>query len=158
MHGLDAPDAPRRRRWPSLPNGLPLQRRTTLPATPLRAHRWDVAQNAQTAAPLVLSPAAIAALPLEPLGTVDGVAHRVVWRDGTSTAGVLSVAAGRRLGTHAHRVNHHHMWVLEGRAEILGREVGPGSYVHIPSQVDHDIDATDSDGCTVLYFYVRPAD
>ena len=31
------------------------------------------------------------------------------------------------------------------------------AYVHIPSGVDHDIDATSSDGCTVYYLYIRPA-
>ena len=51
-------------------------------------------------------------------------------------AGVLTVEAGRRLGAHAHRVNHHHLWVLNGRATILGTELGPGSYVDIPSGVE----------------------
>lgn len=109
-----------------------------------------------TPAPLVLDHDAIAALPVEPLGTEGGVTHRVLWRDATSMAGVLTVEAGHRLGTHAHRVNHHHMWVLDGRAEVLGQDVGAGSYVHIPSGVDHDIDATRTDGCTVFYLYLAP--
>lgn len=107
------------------------------------------------AMPTVLTPDAINALELEPLGTLEGVTHRVLWRNETSIAGVLTVAAGHRLGTHAHRQNHHHMWVLEGRAMIVGTEVVPGTYVHIPTGVDHDIDATDSDGCTLLYLYIR---
>jgi quercetin dioxygenase-like cupin family protein len=110
-----------------------------------------------TGQPTVLSPQAITRLPVEALGTLRGVSHRVLWRDETSMAGVLTVQAGHRLGTHSHRLNHHHIWVLDGRAKILGTELGTGSYVHIPSGVDHDIDATASDGCTVYYLYLRPS-
>ncbi|MGD9705943.1 MAG: hypothetical protein AB7Q42_21015 [Acidimicrobiia bacterium] len=107
--------------------------------------------------PIVLTPDAIAAIPPVPLGSIDGVTHRVLWTDGTSIAGVLTVEARHRLGAHTHHLNHHHLWVLEGRALVLGTEVGPGSYVHIPSGVEHDIDATTSDGCTVFYLYLRPS-
>ena len=68
-------------------------------------------------------------------------------------AGVMTVEAGHRLGRHAHRAHHHHIWVVAGRAEILGVEVCPGSFVHVPSGVTHDIDATVTDGCTVFYLY-----
>ena len=79
--------------------------------------------------PIVLTADEITAIPSEPLGSIEGVAHRVLWRNDTSMAGVLTVDGGHRLGTHAHRVNHHHMWVLDGQALILGTEVGPGSYL-----------------------------
>jgi mannose-6-phosphate isomerase-like protein (cupin superfamily) len=110
---------------------------------------------ATTTEPIVLTASDVAAIPTAPLGTLDGVTHRVLWRDGTSMSGVLRVGAGRRLGAHAHRANHHHLWVLEGRATILGTEVGSGSYVHGPVGVTHDIDATATDGCTVFYLYER---
>lgn len=106
--------------------------------------------------PVLLTADAIAALPVEPLDHLLGVVHRVVWRDGTSYAGVLTVGPGYRMGPHAHRVNHHHIWVLDGHAEILGSIAGPGSYVHVPAGVEHDIDATGSEGCTVFYLYVHP--
>jgi mannose-6-phosphate isomerase-like protein (cupin superfamily) len=104
---------------------------------------------------VVLPASAVQTLTSVPLGTLEGVTHRVLWRDGTSMAGVLRVEAGRRLGAHAHRANHHHMWVLEGRATILGTEIGPGSYVHVPVGVTHDIDASATEGCTVFYLYQR---
>ena len=103
--------------------------------------------------PTVLTSEGVDALPLEPLGHLHGVAHRVLWRDGTSMAGVMTVAGGHRLGRHAHRVNHHHIWVIDGHAVILGSDLGPGAYVHVPSGVDHDIDASTSEGCTVFYLY-----
>lgn len=105
--------------------------------------------------PVVLAADAVAALPSMPFGSIAGITHKVLWQDGTSMAGVMTVEGGRRLGAHAHRANHHHMWVLEGRASILGQEIGAGSYVHIPSGVEHDIDATDTAGCTVFYLYIR---
>jgi quercetin dioxygenase-like cupin family protein len=63
---------------------------------------------------------------------------------------VLTLEAGHRLGGHTHRVNRHHLWMLQGHAVILGERLAPGSYVHIPSGVEHDIDATTTDGCTVF--------
>lgn len=111
-----------------------------------------------TAGPVVLTAEAIAAIPSQPLGNLPGVSHRVVWQAKTSMAGVLTVEAGHRLGTHAHRENHHHIWVLEGRAVILGTDAGPGSYVYVPHGVSHDVDATASEGCTFFYLYLRPGD
>jgi mannose-6-phosphate isomerase-like protein (cupin superfamily) len=110
-----------------------------------------------TTQPTVRTAEDIAELPVEPLGTIPGIGNRVLWQDDTSIAGVMTVAAGHRLGTHAHRVNSHHMWILEGEAVILGEELAPGSYVHIPSGVEHDIDATGTAGCKVYYLYLREA-
>lgn len=112
--------------------------------------------NTTTIIPVVLDSDAIAALPSTKLGDHEGVTHRVLWHDATSMAGVLVVEAGQHLGAHAHRVNHHHMWVLEGRATVLGKELGAGSYVHIPAGVEHDIDASATEGCTVYYLYLAP--
>jgi hypothetical protein len=47
------------------------------------------------------------------------------------------------------------MWVLDGAATILDTAVTPGAYVHIPAGVDHDIDASATDGCTLYYLYLR---
>jgi quercetin dioxygenase-like cupin family protein len=105
---------------------------------------------------VLLTSAEVAALPAEPLDHVLGLVHRVLWRDGTSYAGVLTVAPGYRMGAHTHRVNHHHIWVVEGHAEVLGHVIGPGSYVHVPAGVEHDIDASGTEGCTVFYLYVHP--
>jgi mannose-6-phosphate isomerase-like protein (cupin superfamily) len=104
----------------------------------------------------VLTPEEVAALPAVALGKLAGVTHRVLWNSGTSMAGIMTVEAGRRLGLHTHHANDHHMWVLDGRAVILGTELAPGSYAHIPGGVEHDIDASTTDGCTVLYLYLGP--
>jgi quercetin dioxygenase-like cupin family protein len=70
-------------------------------------------------------------------------------------AGVMTVERGHRLGEHAHRENQHHLWILRGRATVLDQEVGPGAYVHVPTGVTHDVDATATEGCTIFYLYVR---
>jgi quercetin dioxygenase-like cupin family protein len=106
--------------------------------------------------PIVLTADEIDDAAFEPLGPMPGVVHKVLWRDENSMAGVLKVAAGHHLGAHTHRVNHHHMWVLEGAASILGTALGPGSYAHIPCGTEHDIDASTTNGCTVFYLYIRP--
>lgn len=108
--------------------------------------------------PTVLSAEEIDALPQERLGELDEVRHRVLWQDGSSMAGLLRVGAGHCLGAHSHERHHHHMWIIEGHASILGRELGPGSYTHVPSGVSHDIDAIETEGCTVLYLYLEYGD
>jgi quercetin dioxygenase-like cupin family protein len=45
------------------------------------------------------------------------------------------------------------MWVLDGEALIADRKLGAGSYVHVPAGVDHDIDASATDGVAVYYSY-----
>jgi quercetin dioxygenase-like cupin family protein len=103
--------------------------------------------------PTVLTSDEIAGVPHVRLGNDDAVTHQVLWRTDDAMAGLLTIPSGHRLGEHQHRVNHHHMWVIEGSAEILGVTVGPGSYVHVPSEVGHDIDATATSGVTVFYIY-----
>jgi quercetin dioxygenase-like cupin family protein len=102
----------------------------------------------------VLTPEDVARVPPQPLGTIAGVEHRVLWHDDTSIAGVMTVAGGHHLGEHEHRRHSHHMWMLDGSATILGTVLEAGSYVHIPAGVRHDIDARATHGCRVLYHYV----
>jgi quercetin dioxygenase-like cupin family protein len=110
-----------------------------------------------TISPTVLTPEVIEALPEVALEGIDGVRHRVLWHHETSMAGVMTVDGGRELGAHTHRENHHHIWVLEGSAEMLGQVVGPGSYVHVPAGVEHNTDARGTGGCTFFYLYIRPS-
>ena len=103
--------------------------------------------------PQILSADVIAGLPVIPIGAIDGAERKVLWRDEAAEAGVLVVLGGHHLGAHRHRFNHHHLWVLDGRATILGQDVGPGSFVHVPSGMEHDIDARETEGCAVFYVY-----
>lgn len=130
--------------------------RTALARRERRAHRQRV-EAITDLMPTVLDAGAIALLPSEPLGPRLGAAtNAVLWRDSTSMAGLLTVAGGDRLGTHTHHRNHHHIWVVRGAARIAGELLSEGSYAHIPAGVEHDIDATGTDGCTVFYLYQHP--
>lgn len=106
--------------------------------------------------PTVLSADDIGRIPTQPLGNLPGVTNQVLWQDATSMAGVLTIEGGYELGAHTHRQNHHHIWVLEGSAEMLGQVVGPGSYVHVPAGVEHNTDARATGGCTIFYLYILP--
>lgn len=130
--------------------------RRSLVAGPGPLHDRDMERLAPLS-PILLTPDAIERVPALPLGPLQGVTHRVLWSANGSMAGVLTVNGGCRLGSHTHRVNHHHLWVLDGEAEILGTTVGAGTYVHVPSGIEHDIDASDSGGCSVFYLYLHPA-
>ena len=114
-------------------------------------------ERSASSVPTVLRAAEVAELPKTPLGSAPGVENQLLWTDETGTAGVLTVRKGHRLGAHTHRQNHHHFWVMSGAATVLGQEIGPGAYVHVPSGVEHDIDATATEGCTVYYLYIQPA-
>lgn len=107
--------------------------------------------------PTVLDAEQVAGIDDAPLGSIPGVSNAVLHRDASSVTGILTVAGGHRLGRHRHRHHVHHMWVIEGEARIADRNLGPGSYVHIPVGIDHDIDATGTSGVTVYYTYVHPA-
>lgn len=118
--------------------------------------RADACTMTQSRA-IALGPQEIDALPSNPLGDRVGVGLRVLWTDGTSQTGVLRVDPGQRLGRHTHRRHHHDYWLAAGHADVLGRWLGPGSYVHIPAGVEHDIDATETEGCTIYFAYTLAA-
>jgi hypothetical protein len=105
--------------------------------------------------PVVLSPEDIEDIRSEPIGEIEGVRDKVLWRDATSRAGLLRIDAGSHLGVHTHTRHHHHVWMILGHADVVGQRVGPDSYIHIPLGVAHDVDATATEGCTLLYLYLE---
>lgn len=97
-------------------------------------------------------------LPFHPLEGFEGVTYKLLWRSGKSVAGIMHVSAGREVSTHVHQRSHHHMWVQDGSAEMMGHQVGPGTYVHVPAGVEHGVTSVGPAGCTVLYLYLREND
>jgi hypothetical protein len=89
-------------------------------------------------------------IPDSSLSDLTGVTHRVLWAEGTSKGEVLTVDSGHGLAGIVRPGAHHDLWVLVGRAAILGVEAGIGSYVHLPAGVTYDIDAVATGGCTVI--------
>ena len=108
--------------------------------------------------PIALSALEIESLPWEPLAAVGrGVEHRVLWQSGNSMAGIMRIAPGGEVSSHAHRRSHHHLWVLDGHGRTVDHDLERGSYVHIPAGVEHGIQATGPEGLTFLYLYLQHA-
>jgi mannose-6-phosphate isomerase-like protein (cupin superfamily) len=98
------------------------------------------------------------ALAWHPFEALEGVEYKLLWRSGQSVAGILRIAPGSSMSPHAHVRSHHHMWVIAGHAEMLGEQVGPGTYLHIPAGVEHGIHDVGDEGCTLLYLYLQGGD
>ena len=57
---------------------------------------------------LIIDHEAITDLPVAPIGELQGVERKILWRGEDSEAGILVVFPGHQLGAHTHRSNHHH--------------------------------------------------
>ena len=106
--------------------------------------------------PLIRSEEAIAELPDEPVPGAPGARRIELWRDHDDEAGVLVVEGGRRYAPPVDRTHDHHLWVMTGRATILGDVLRSGSYVHVPAGLEHEVDATDTGGCRIFYLRLPP--
>jgi quercetin dioxygenase-like cupin family protein len=106
-----------------------------------------------TGPPVLVSREELNAMAWEPdprLGA--GISHKLLWHSGDSVGGVMRIEPGGCLAAHTHRRAHHHLWVINGSAIVLGRQLGAGSYIHVPAGVEHTI--ASPTGCQFLYFYL----
>src|SRR5581483_7471051 len=104
--------------------------------------------KAQELFPILLDADQVKALPDRRLPGMEATPTKLLWRSGDSVAGLLY------LSLHRHRYAHHHAWVVDGHCEVMGRIFGPGSYIHIPPGVDHDVLAAGPEGATVFYLFI----
>jgi hypothetical protein len=86
----------------------------------------------------------------------QGAAHKVLWRSGDSIAGLMRLADGGWIDSHAHRRAHHHLWVVDGAIDVLGTTLGPGSYGHVPAGVTHGM-VSSGGPATFFYLYLQPS-
>lgn len=103
--------------------------------------------------PEIFTAPEVDSLPAQQLGHLSGIENRLLFSDGKQMAGILTIAKGHALGAHTHRDKQHHLLVLDGEADVLGKRVGNGAYVHIPPGFEHNIDATETEGCSIFYLY-----
>ena len=124
-----------------------------------RIEEASVAPTMQSILPeaVVLDAAAVDGLSWRRLSGMGQARSKLVWRAGDSVAGVMEVDPHGVVPAHVHPGTHHHVWVLSGRCSILGSELGPGAYVHIPAGVEHSITGVGADGCRFFYLYVDAA-
>lgn len=106
---------------------------------------------------VVLDSGAVDGLSWKRLPGTEQARSKLLWRAGASVAGIMEVDPYGELPVHVHPGAQHHMWVLSGRCTILGSELGPGAYVHIPAGVDHGITGVGADACRFYYLYLDPA-
>jgi oxalate decarboxylase/phosphoglucose isomerase-like protein (cupin superfamily) len=111
--------------------------------------------DANETLPTVLDSYEVASREWAPFPGSDHVQYKLLWTSGWSVAGVMRVAANATLESHVHDGAHHHIWVIEGSAEMLGERVDPGSYVHVPPGVRHGIENVGPSGFSMLYLYLR---
>lgn len=83
-----------------------------------------------------------------------GVKRTVLWERAGSAAGVLELQPAAEIGEHTHTEHGHHVWVVSGEAEVLGKRLEPGAYWFVPPAVAHALVAGDA-GCELFYVYER---
>jgi quercetin dioxygenase-like cupin family protein len=86
---------------------------------------------------------------------MSGVHQKTLWQSGDTTLGLMRVDEGHENPEHTHHAAHHHILILEGECSMLGRRLGPGSYIYIPPTVAHAVTDVGPGGCTFFYTY-RP--
>jgi quercetin dioxygenase-like cupin family protein len=86
-----------------------------------------------------------------------GVTSAQLWSEGRSTAGMMHLEPQATLSEHTHRRHAHHVWVVDGVVETLGRHLPRGSYVYVPPGQPHDLAAGPA-GATIFYLYLESDD
>ncbi|MEI2716019.1 MAG: cupin domain-containing protein [Candidatus Nanopelagicales bacterium] len=84
-----------------------------------------------------------------------GVRHKVLWQSGATVLGLMQIDGGAINPEHTHHAAHHHILILDGTCHMMGKDVGPGSYVYVPPGVPHEAANNASTPCTFFYTY-RP--
>jgi mannose-6-phosphate isomerase-like protein (cupin superfamily) len=83
-----------------------------------------------------------------------GVTFAILWREGHDAAGMMWVDADAEVPEHVHEDVAHHIWIVEGRARTEQRTLGPGSYLHVPPGVPHQLHGLAPGGFTMFYLYL----
>lgn len=91
----------------------------------------------------------------KPLDDQPGVTHTVLWRSGDVVIGMIRLEPGAENPEHVHQAAHHHFFLLQGEATIVGRRLQAGGYAHIPPGEAHGVTDVGPDGVTFFYSY-RP--
>ncbi|HQR79582.1 MAG TPA: cupin domain-containing protein [Actinomycetota bacterium] len=94
-------------------------------------------------------------MPWESDPTDVGVYRKTLWQSGNVVLGLMRVDEGFENPEHVHHAAHHHILILHGQCTILGKRLGPGSYVYIPPTVPHGVTDVGPGECTFFYTY-RP--
>ena len=86
-----------------------------------------------------------------------GVFHKAVFDlpGARGYVGLFKLEPGAELPTHVHRSFEHHALILEGGCVAGDRYLRAGSYEYVPPGVEHGIERTGPEGCTLFYVMLR---
>ena len=83
----------------------------------------------------------------------EGVTRATLWHHAGGAAGTLTLAPGAALAEHTHDGHGHHVWVVGGTAEVLGRELTAGAYWYVPAGRAHALIAIGEEPCELFWVY-----
>jgi quercetin dioxygenase-like cupin family protein len=106
---------------------------------------------------MVATSADIEDMPWQTSADQPGARYKVLWRSGDVVLGVMELDGGAVNAEHTHHGAHHHILILSGTCQIVGKELDAGSYVYIPPGVAHGVSEVAEGGCRFFYTY-RPVE
>jgi hypothetical protein len=102
-----------------------------------------------------LNPNDISNVPARRIAGCPGVTAKELWRSDAMIDTLLIYEPGATTPGYPHPGAHHHIWIVDGQADIGGRTLSTGSYVHVPPGVAHPITADGASGCVLLHLHRR---
>lgn len=94
-------------------------------------------------------------LPWTQVPGCPGVYEKTLWRFGDFVVALIRYQPNATTPGVPHLVAHHHIWVVSGVAEVAGRLLVAGSYVHVPPGAGHPVENVGDEACTILQMH-RP--
>jgi hypothetical protein len=90
-----------------------------------------------------------------PVPRCPGVQEKTLWRFADFVVALIRYEPSSTSPGAPHLAAHHHIWVVSGAAEIAGRQLVAGSYVHVPPGSAHPVVNIGPETCTILQMH-RP--
>ena len=94
-------------------------------------------------------------LPWKQVPGCPGVHEKTLWRFGDFVVALIRYRSKASTPGAPHLAAHHHVWVVSGAAEVAGRRLVAGSYVHVPPGAGHPVENVGHETCTILQMH-RP--
>ena len=94
-------------------------------------------------------------LPWKQVPGYAGVHEKTLWRFGDFVVALIRYQPHATTPGVPHLAAHHHIWVVTGAAEMAGRRLAAGSYVHVPPGAGHPVENVGDETCTILQMH-RP--
>lgn len=104
-------------------------------------------------APVVHTAADVEAMAWQQDPGRPGVAHKVLWQAPGTVIGLMRLDPGTRNPEHVHHDAHHHIWLVSGECDLLGRTVTAGAHVYVPPGTPHAEVNASAAPCVFFYTF-----